>query len=168
MKTDSSKKPTILAVESSCDETAVALLRGHSELLSSVVRSQIALHAPHGGVVPEIASRNHLLILPGLVREALRQSGLQIGTLMRLLRRSVLVLPRRSLWGLRTQRRLLSQQESLFCQSIILRPICSPRFLETNRFRSMSGLWFPGATRCLFMHKGLESITSWVERAMTR
>jgi N6-L-threonylcarbamoyladenine synthase len=79
MKTDSSKEPTILAVESSCDETAVALLRGHSELLSSVVRSQIALHAPHGGVVPEIASRNHLLILPGLVREALRQSGLQIG-----------------------------------------------------------------------------------------
>jgi N6-L-threonylcarbamoyladenine synthase len=54
---------TILALETSCDETAVAVLRG-SELLASEVASQTAAHEPYGGVVPEVASRNHLLHLP--------------------------------------------------------------------------------------------------------
>ena len=61
----------ILAIESSCDETAVAILRGEpnrrAELLSSVVASQIDEHRVHGGVVPEIASRSHSLNLNGLV-----------------------------------------------------------------------------------------------------
>lgn len=70
--------PLLLAIESSCDETAVAILRGHGRLLSTMVSSQIALHAPHGGVVPEVASRNHLLVLPELVRSALREAGVRI------------------------------------------------------------------------------------------
>ncbi|MFN9027595.1 MAG: hypothetical protein ACK5VX_15510, partial [Akkermansiaceae bacterium] len=57
----------ILAIESSCDETAVAILRGElnqpAELLASVVASQIEEHRVHGGVVPEIASRSHSLNL---------------------------------------------------------------------------------------------------------
>jgi N6-L-threonylcarbamoyladenine synthase len=63
---------TILAIETSCDETAVAILRGrddHSapELLASEVASQIAAHEKYGGIVPEIASRNHLLYAPRLL-----------------------------------------------------------------------------------------------------
>ena len=51
---------TILAIESSCDETAAAVVRDGREVVSSVIASQIALHAIYGGVVPEIASRKHV------------------------------------------------------------------------------------------------------------
>src|SRR5947209_587133 len=57
---------TILALETSCDETAVAILRG-SELLASEVASQIVEHEKFGGVVPEVASRNHLIHAPRLI-----------------------------------------------------------------------------------------------------
>jgi N6-L-threonylcarbamoyladenine synthase len=64
---------TILAIETSCDETAVAILRGNtsgSDLLASEVASQIAEHEKFGGVVPEVASRNHLAQLPHLLERA--------------------------------------------------------------------------------------------------
>jgi N6-L-threonylcarbamoyladenine synthase len=61
--------PTILAIETSCDETAVAILR-NSELLASEVASQIAEHEKFGGVVPEVASRNHLVHVPRLLERA--------------------------------------------------------------------------------------------------
>lgn len=66
---------TILAIETSCDETAVAILRGcnghsGSELLASEVASQIAEHEKYGGIVPEIASRNHLVHAPRLLKRA--------------------------------------------------------------------------------------------------
>src|SRR5437773_6529830 len=64
---------TILALETSCDETAVAILRGGRsghELLASEVASQIAAHEKYGGVVPEIASRNHLIYAPRLLDRA--------------------------------------------------------------------------------------------------
>ncbi len=61
---------TMLAIETSCDETAVAILRG-ATLLASEVASQIALHAPYGGVVPEVASRNHLRMLKPVLKRAL-------------------------------------------------------------------------------------------------
>ena len=60
---------TILAIETSCDETAVAVLRNH-EVLASEVASQIAEHEKFGGVVPELASRNHLARLPHLLERA--------------------------------------------------------------------------------------------------
>ncbi|MDQ2867551.1 MAG: tRNA (adenosine(37)-N6)-threonylcarbamoyltransferase complex transferase subunit TsaD [Verrucomicrobiota bacterium] len=66
---------TILAIETSCDETAVAVLRG-SELLFSEVASQAAEHEKYGGVVPEVASRNHLVFLPRLLERASRQIAL--------------------------------------------------------------------------------------------
>jgi N6-L-threonylcarbamoyladenine synthase len=61
---------TILALETSCDETAVAILRGRT-LLASEVASQVAEHEKFGGVVPEVASRNHLVHAPGLLERAL-------------------------------------------------------------------------------------------------
>ncbi len=65
----------ILAIETSCDETAVALVSDQGDLLQSTVASQIALHAPYGGVVPELASRNHSKDLPCLVEACLNEAG---------------------------------------------------------------------------------------------
>ena len=66
----------ILAFESSCDETAVAVVEDGRKILSDVIASQANLHALYGGVVPEIASRKHVEAISGLADEALRQSGL--------------------------------------------------------------------------------------------
>ncbi|MEZ4389987.1 MAG: tRNA (adenosine(37)-N6)-threonylcarbamoyltransferase complex transferase subunit TsaD [Polyangiales bacterium] len=70
---------TVLGVESSCDETAAAVVRlgadGGGEVLSDVVASQIAEHAPYGGVVPEIASRAHLRAITPTIREAVAAAG---------------------------------------------------------------------------------------------
>jgi N6-L-threonylcarbamoyladenine synthase len=65
----------ILAIETSCDETAAAVLRDGRELLSSVVASQVDFHARFGGVVPEIASRKHVEAISGVVDEALLRAG---------------------------------------------------------------------------------------------
>lgn len=64
-------KGLILGIESSCDETAAAVVRNGEELLSSVVASQIAAHQPYGGVVPELAAREHLRNIVPVVRKAL-------------------------------------------------------------------------------------------------
>ena len=66
----------ILAVESSCDETAVALVRDGREVLADCIASQIALHREYGGVVPEIASRKHIEAIYALADEALERAGL--------------------------------------------------------------------------------------------
>ena len=68
---------TILALETSCDETAVAILRGR-ELLASEVASQIAEHEKYGGVVPEVASRNHLVHAPRLLERATHAAKIDI------------------------------------------------------------------------------------------
>ena len=68
----------VLAVETSCDETAIAILRDFGQVLAHQVASQAALHAPYGGVVPEVASRNHLALLPRLLRDALSEAALSI------------------------------------------------------------------------------------------
>ena len=65
----------ILAIESSCDETAAAVLRPPGTILSSLIASQAEEHARFGGVVPEVASRNHLLAIDPLVRRALAEAG---------------------------------------------------------------------------------------------
>jgi N6-L-threonylcarbamoyladenine synthase len=69
----------ILAIESSCDETAAAIMRGGTELVANVVASQIDFHARFGGVVPEIASRKHTEAIVGVIDEALAQAGEALG-----------------------------------------------------------------------------------------
>ncbi|MBP5319581.1 MAG: tRNA (adenosine(37)-N6)-threonylcarbamoyltransferase complex transferase subunit TsaD [Kiritimatiellae bacterium] len=64
----------ILGIESSCDETAAAVVEDGRWVLSSVVFTQIAMHQPYGGVVPEIASRSHVEKIGGVIREAVRQA----------------------------------------------------------------------------------------------
>ena len=68
---------TVLALETSCDETAVAVLRGR-ELLASEIASQIAEHEEYGGIVPEIASRNHLVHAPRLLERATRNAKIDM------------------------------------------------------------------------------------------
>jgi N6-L-threonylcarbamoyladenine synthase len=65
----------ILAIESSCDETAAAVVRAGRETLANVVASQMTLHAQYGGVVPELASREHLRAIVPVVREAMHRAG---------------------------------------------------------------------------------------------
>ncbi len=71
----------ILAIESSCDETAAAIVQRGSRTLSSVVASQIATHARYGGVVPELASREHLRAIVPVVRASLKQANVALADL---------------------------------------------------------------------------------------
>ena len=68
----------VLGIETSCDETAAAVVTGEGEVLSSVVASQADLHARFGGVVPEVASRRHLELISPVVRAALDDAGLEL------------------------------------------------------------------------------------------
>ncbi|MBC7167980.1 tRNA (adenosine(37)-N6)-threonylcarbamoyltransferase complex transferase subunit TsaD, partial [Phenylobacterium sp.] len=76
---------TILGLETSCDETAAAVVRrtadGRVEVLSSIIASQIAQHAPYGGVVPEIAARAHVESIDAIAAEAMRTAGVDYGDL---------------------------------------------------------------------------------------
>src|ERR1700760_3044219 len=65
----------ILGIETSCDETAAAVVSRGEKVLSNVVSSQIATHQPYGGVVPELASREHLRAIVPVVRKALADAG---------------------------------------------------------------------------------------------
>ena len=68
----------VLGIETSCDETSVAVLDGDGRVLSNVVSSQLAAHAPYGGVVPEIAARAHLENLPVTFEQALSEAGTDV------------------------------------------------------------------------------------------
>ncbi len=72
------QRKIILGIESSCDETAAAVVSGGDTILSSIVASQIAIHRKYGGVVPELASREHLRQIVPVVREALEQAGITL------------------------------------------------------------------------------------------
>ena len=68
----------ILAIESSCDETAASVVKNGREVLSNVISSQIALHTLYGGVVPEIASRKHIEKINQVIEEALQEAGVEL------------------------------------------------------------------------------------------
>jgi N6-L-threonylcarbamoyladenine synthase len=68
----------VLGIESSCDETAAAVVRDGDQILSSVVASQVSIHTPYGGVVPEIASREHLKKIVPVVDQACRQADTSV------------------------------------------------------------------------------------------
>ncbi len=69
------KEIVLLAIESSCDETAAAVVKNGREVLSNVISSQIALHTLYGGVVPEIASRKHIEKINQIIRQAMEEAG---------------------------------------------------------------------------------------------
>ena len=71
----------ILAVESSCDETSIAVLKNESEILSNVIASQIESHKRFGGVVPEVASRHHVEVITTCFKDALETAGIEVSDL---------------------------------------------------------------------------------------
>ncbi len=73
------ERPLVLGIETSCDDTACAVLDGAGRVLASVVSSQVEPHRPFGGVVPEIASREHLRNWPAVSGEALAAAGIHLG-----------------------------------------------------------------------------------------
>src|SRR3954447_13854035 len=73
----------ILGIETSCDETAAALVTADGRILSNVVASQADLHARYGGVVPEVASRRHLELVAPVLREALGDAGATLDSVER-------------------------------------------------------------------------------------
>ena len=68
----------ILAIESSCDETAAAVVKNGREVLSNIIYSQIALHTEYGGVVPEIASRKHIEKINQVIEQALSEAHMKL------------------------------------------------------------------------------------------
>lgn len=68
----------ILAIESSCDETAASVVKNGREVLSNVIYTQIALHTKYGGVVPEIASRKHIEKINQVIEQALQDAGVTL------------------------------------------------------------------------------------------
>lgn len=75
------KDTYILGIESSCDETSASIVKNGREVLSNVINSQIKIHEQFGGVVPEIASRNHIEAISNVVNEAISQAGLTINNI---------------------------------------------------------------------------------------
>jgi N6-L-threonylcarbamoyladenine synthase len=69
----------VLGIESSCDETSIAVVKNGREILSNVIATQIEIHARFGGVVPEVASRNHLLAIDSVLDEALQKANVTLG-----------------------------------------------------------------------------------------
>ena len=67
-----------LAIESSCDETSAAILRGGRQVLSNIISTQIPIHQKFGGVVPEIASRKHIVNIMPVIDEALAKAGVEL------------------------------------------------------------------------------------------
>ena len=78
LEMDNEENVTILAIESSCDETAAAVVKNGREVLSNVISSQIELHTLYGGVVPEIASRKHIEKINQVIEEALNKAGVML------------------------------------------------------------------------------------------
>lgn len=78
---DTCESVTILAIETSCDETAAAVVRNGREVLSNVIYSQIDLHTLYGGVVPEIASRKHIEKIDQVMAQALKEAGMELSDL---------------------------------------------------------------------------------------
>lgn len=75
------KDKYILAFETSCDETSVAVLKNDQELLSNIIASQIDSHKRFGGVVPEVASRHHVEVITTCINEALSEANITVSDL---------------------------------------------------------------------------------------
>ena len=68
----------ILGLETSCDETAASVVKSGKEILSNIISSQVDIHAKYGGVVPELACRNHMENIPLVIEQAMNEAGLSL------------------------------------------------------------------------------------------
>ena len=118
-----SKNIDILAIESSCDETAAAVIRNGREVLSNVISSQIELHKLYGGVVPEIASRKHIEKINQVIEQALEDAGKTLNDIYAFS------------WCCRSKsNRICSEKTTGRCTSY--RRTCGCKLSGTSRFRT--------------------------------
>jgi N6-L-threonylcarbamoyladenine synthase len=129
---------TALAIETSCDETAVAIVKNR-QVLANVVSSQIALHQPYGGIVPEVASRGHVETINWTIAQALQESGLDWGAIDAVAATSAPGLVGALLVGLTAGKTLAMLHQKPFlavhhleghiCASYLMEPTLQPPFL---------------------------------------
>lgn len=140
----------ILAIESSCDETAAAVVKNGREVLSNVISSQIALHTLYGGVVPEIASRKHIEKVNQVVQAALDEAHMTLDEITAIAVTYGPGLVGALLVALRRQRLSLTPQRSRWCRFIISRDMY-PQTLSSTRIwnRRLSARSCPADIRIL-------------------
>ena len=126
------KNIKILAIESSCDETAAAVVENGRKVLSNVISTQIDIHTLYGGVVPEIASRKHLERINQVVKEALKQASVTLEDIDAVAVTYGPGLVGALLVGTAEAKAIHMQQESRLLVFIILRVILQPITLKTR------------------------------------
>ena len=109
----------IMAIESSCDETSVAVVKNGREIISNIISSQIDMHKKFGGVVPEVASRMHLEVINNIVREALEEAKLSMDDIDAIAVTKGPVLSEPCLFEYQKQRHYLMLVKSRWLASII-------------------------------------------------
>ena len=123
-------EPIVLGIESTCDETAAAIVQGRT-LRSNVVASSMEEHARYGGVIPEIASRAHAEAFVPCVSQALSDAGLGLGDVDAI---AVSASPDASPWAFRVPKRLHGRRTSRCTASIMSSGISPSRSCNSGRF----------------------------------
>ena len=131
----------ILAIESSCDETAAAVVHNGREVLSNIISSQIDLHKLYGGVVPEIASRKHIEKINQVIEEALREADVTLDDIDAVGVTYGPGLVGRFLWELRRQRQSHLPEISLSSECIISKGIYPPIISKIRIWNRRSSVW---------------------------
>ena len=140
------KDVLILAIESSCDETAASVVKNGRTVLSNVISSQIALHTLYGGVVPEIASRKHIEKINQVIEEALAEAQVTLDDLDAIGVTYGPGLVGALLVGVAEARQSAMPKNFRWLAYTILRDIFVPIILKTKNWsRRLSVWWFPEA-----------------------
>ncbi len=148
----------VLAIESSCDETAAALILGGDKALSNVVSSQTQVHRKYGGVVPELASRKHIEAIIPVVREALREAGMNLDHVEGIVATNGPGLIGSLLVGLSVAKAIAYARNLPFVGVNHVEGHLSAIFLENPRLRfPFIGLVVSGGHTCLYRVEGLGS-----------
>ena len=160
----------ILAIESSCDETAVAIVEDGRRILTDCIASQVALHREYGGVVPEIASRKHIEAIYGLAEQALENTGLTRGELDAVAVTYAPGLIGALLVGVNFAKAAALALDVLLIpvhhiQRAISRPTIWPTRTWSRRFCALSS---PAGTPCSSTSRTIRSCAFWAARATTQ
>lgn len=137
----------ILAIETSCDETAASVVKNGREVLSNVIFTQIALHTLYGGVVPEIASRKHIEKINQVIEAALEEAGKELGEMDAVAVTYGPGLVGALLVGLSAAKAVSFAAGIPWWACIILRGISAPTISNTRIWSPpMCAWWYPAGT----------------------
>lgn len=158
----------ILGIETSCDETGIALYDTDRGLLGQALFSQVELHALYGGVVPELASRDHVRRVLPLIRQVLEQAGVAAGQIDGVAYTAGPGLAGALLVGASTARALAFGWGCRRCRCIIWKAICWRRcWRRAGRSFRLWRCWLAAATPCCWKRRRWASTCRWANRLMT-